>query len=241
MPTRRDKVTAHAEHVLDVYLRVRSTYAMLDPLLFNKEVVQRWNKGHGARGRQILQNSLFYSCVLDVAKLTFDQDRRTPSIIQLVAALDDKELLRELREGFAIWSDGVLGEHDPEILKLLEASERAEEEGRRGQFDTLVEELKRKWEELETSNTLKAFITVRDKFIAHHELWHDGGQYRALDIAKLDIKFGDVKAMIREVQSLVDLITLIFRNTSFAFDILDASLQETSVAFWNAPVMANTR
>lgn len=233
MPTRQEKVAGHAEHLLDAFLRLRGTYAMLDPLLFDKEVVQEWGSGKRSQGFHIVQSSLLHSCVLDVAKLTLDQDRRTPSLTQLVASLDDRRLVDELRESFAVWNIAPTSGEDPAVLALIQASERREDDKRRQQFDQFVGELKAGWATLQQSPALISFGTMRDKLIAHHELWHDGNRYRALDVSKLGLKFGDVRTVIESIQRLIDLATLIFRNSSFDFEMLDGQLTEAPKTFWS--------
>ncbi|WP_370261141.1 hypothetical protein [Limnobacter sp.] len=50
----------------------------------------------------ILRHSLFLSCTQDIAKLSFDTNKRTPSIKNMMAAVDDLSLVSLLLERFAI-------------------------------------------------------------------------------------------------------------------------------------------
>jgi hypothetical protein len=104
MPFRADKVRGHAEHVLDAFLRLRATYAVLDPLLFNSELRARWTSGAGIRGRETLVASLLYMCVLEASKLATDRYSQTPSLRNLDASLDDKAVVAELRNSYAEWN-----------------------------------------------------------------------------------------------------------------------------------------
>ena len=73
---------------------------------------------------------------------------------------------------------------------------------------------------------------IRDKLLAHSELHHDGKGYRPLDVASLGLKWSDLKQVISELERIVDLITLLSRKSSFAFDMLDEQLAKASGAFW---------
>ncbi len=126
--------------------------------------------------------------------------------------MDDPPVVAELRERFAIRNLAPAREEDPDDIALLEAMERREEAERRLEFGELVTELRSRWPLLRVSSALTSFRTMRDKLIAHHQLWHDGDKYRPLDVASLGLKRGDLRAVRSELQTLVDLTTLVFRQ-----------------------------
>lgn len=138
MPRRKPKLKAHAEHLLDLFLGLRGRFAMLEPMLFDRSVIDQWGSGKRAHGFRILANTLLHTCILDIAKIALDKDKRTPSVAQLVAALEDPAMVAELREEFAIWNLAPISGEDPDVIALLQAAERREEDQRRTQFDELV-------------------------------------------------------------------------------------------------------
>lgn len=209
---------------------------MLEPMLFDRSVIDQWGSGKRAHGFRILANTLLHTCILDIAKIALDKDKRTPSVAQLVAALEDPAMVAELREEFAIWNLAPISGEDPDVIALLQAAERREEDQRRTQFDELVTSLRLGWEELIASPALASFSTMRDKLIAHSELWHDGASYRPFDVALLGLKFGDLRVVITRLRSLVDLITLVYRNSSFDFEMLDKQLARAQDQFWSPAV-----
>jgi hypothetical protein len=233
-PSRREKLQAHAEHLLDLFVGLRSTFAMLEPILFDRDVVSRWGTGKRGSGLRVITNRLLNACVLDIAKIALDKDERTPSVSALVQALDEPLLLNELRESYSIWNLPLADDEDPEVIQLLQRVERREEDERRAKFDAHLSDVRRGWNSLESSPALSSFAKMRDKFIAHSELWHNGTRYEPRDISTLGLKLGDVRTVINELQTLVDLITLIYRNSSFAFDELDQQVTATRDAFWAA-------
>jgi hypothetical protein len=232
-PTRREKLQAHAEHLLDAFLGLRGTFAMLEPILFERSVVELWGAGKRAQGLHVLTTALFQSCVLAIAKITRDNDERSPSVMKLVTALDADSLAAELREAFAIWNLAPISDYDSNVLALLQTAERREEQKRRIEFDALVQDLRSGWASLGVSPAMKSFGVIRDKLIAHNELWHDGLTYRPLDISTLGLKWSDLRAVINDLQTLIAQITLVYRNTSFAFDALDKQLAAAKTQFWS--------
>src|SRR3990167_5880557 len=80
MPSQIEKLEAHASHFLDAFIRLTERYSLLDPMLFDSEVPKSRGSGAQARGFLTLRHSPFLSCAQDIAKLTLDSDKRTPSI-----------------------------------------------------------------------------------------------------------------------------------------------------------------
>ena len=102
----------------------------------------------------------------------------------------------------------------------------------RNEFDRKLDDVRERWQELENSTRLQSFTTARDKFLAHAELHHDGNDYRPFNISSLGLKWDDLKDAIDELQHLVVLLTALYRNASFAFDMLDEQLARASSEFW---------
>jgi hypothetical protein len=239
MPSKIEKLEAHASHLLDAFIGLREKYAMLDPMLFDPDTNKNRGSGEQARGFQILRNSLFLSCAQDIAKLTLDADKRTPSIRNLLCALDEAALVSELEDRYAIWViPSVDEETDPVIataLKRIEERERAE---RREQFREHLAELRELWAKISTAPAMMGFLSVRDKVSAHTEVRFVADKYQLIDIGTLGIKWRDLRLSIESMQRLVELIGLIVRNAGFAWDSLDHQLSIASKSFWGVPVDA---
>lgn len=234
MPTQTEKLEAHASHLLDAFLQLRQTYAILDPMLFDKTVVSIHGSGKRTRGFNVLRHSLFLSCAQDITKLTLDDDPRTPSLSNNIRALTDDVLRNSLREQFAVWTISLAEEEtDPEILEALRRMELREETQRRAQFDELYCEATALWAALSTSPTIKSFKTIRDKVSAHTEVRLVADKYQFVDIGTLGIKWGDIRATLEQMQRLVEIIGLLIRNAGFAWDSLDNQLKHASEGFWD--------
>jgi len=233
MPTQTEKIEAHASHLLDAFIQLRQRYAILDPMLFDKTVVETQGSGRRAQGFSVLKHSLFLSCAQDIAKLTLDDDARTPSLSNNIRALSDEAFRNTMRERFAIWKIPLTAEErDPEILEALRRMELRETAQRRTQFDELYCEATTLWASLSTSPTIKSFKTIRDRVSAHTEVRLVADKYQFVDIGALGIKWGDIKATIEQMQRLVEIIGLLIRNAGFAWDSLDDQLKRASEGFW---------
>lgn len=209
---------------------------MLEPMLFDPAVPKQRGSGAQARGFLTLRHSLFLSCAQDIAKLTLDSDKRTPSIKNLMSSLGDPLLCKALREKYAIWVlPSIETETDPEIIAALEKMELHEQAERRVQFDDILAKAKHNWSALEVMPYLSGFRTIRDKVSAHTEVLFVADKYQFVDIGTLGIKWSDMRDAIEAMQSLVEDLGIIIRNAGFAWDMLDEQLAMASKAFWSAP------
>lgn len=239
MPSQIEKLEAHAGHLLDAFIGLREKYAMLEPMLFDPDTNKNRGSREQARGFQILRNSLFLSCAQDIAKLTLDSDKRTPSIRNLVGALNETALVAELEERYAIWViPSAEEETDPDIAAALARMEERERVERSEQFRDHLVELRENWAELSAGPAMTGFLTVRDKVSAHTEVKFVADKYQLVDIGALGIKWRDLRASIESMQRLVELIGLIVRNAGFAWDSLDQQLSKASTRFWGMSVDA---
>ena len=233
MPSQIEKLEAHASHLLDAFIGLRERYEMLDPMLFDKEVPKLHGSGKQSSGFLILRHSLFLSCAQDIAKLSLDADKRTPSISNLMTDLSNSTLLDSFREKFSIWDTPLVEpETDPEIIEALKRIDLREIGERRTQFDELFIQAKNEWESLSKNPFMDGFSTIRDKVSAHTEVQYVADKYQFVDISSFGIKWSDMRKAIELMQSIVELLGLLIRNTGFAWDMLDVQLSKASNSFW---------
>jgi AbiU2 len=236
VPSQIEKLQAHTSHLLDAFLRLRERYSLLDPMLFEEQVPRQRGSGRQARGFLTLRHSLFISCAQDIAKLSLDDDKRTPSIRNLLIALEDDALCKRLRQQYASWSPPVMEpDTDPEIVEALRRMELREAAERQVQFDEILAKTKTSWTELSTSSVMAGFLTIRDKVAAHTEVQYVADKYQFVDIGALGIKWSDMRKTVEKMQGLVESLGLLIRNAGFAWEMLDEQLSKASRSFWLAP------
>lgn len=233
MPSQIEKLEGRASHLLDAFILLRERYAMLDPMLFDADVIARRGSGGQTQGFRVLKNSLFLSCAQDIAKLTMDDDHRAASLHNIMAALTDDALRQSLRERYvSAHSSLIENETDPEVVAMLRELGAMEEADRRTQFDSLYREAVAAWAELATSAPIDSFRTVRDKISAHTEVQYVVDKYQFVDIGTLGLKWGELKRTIARMQRLVEIVGLLVRSAGFAWELLDEQLTTASKAFW---------
>lgn len=232
MPTRMEKLRAHAEHLLDGFISLNETYAMLHPMLFDQAVAKEYGSNSRYRGYSILKNSLFFACCQGLAKLSLDASDRAPSVKRFSDALDDPTLVRELKRDYAEYVTPDVGYFDPQELEALEYINKAEQEAREKEFDLNLQALRAQLVLISSSPTFSAFKTIRDKVSAHTDVQLLDGEYKLVDIGSLEVKWKDIRESINELQKAVELIGIVVRGVSFAWDSLEKNLERAATDFW---------
>ena len=123
-------------------------------------------------------------------------------------------------------------ETDPEIIEAFRRMELREENERRAQFDEILGRAQQAWAELSSSAFMDGFLTIRDKVAAHTEIQYVGGKYQFVDIGTLGIKWSDMRKAIDMMQVLVENLSLLIRNTGFAWEMLNEQMSKASLSFW---------
>ena len=92
MPTQVQKLQAQAEHLLDGFLGLSEKWALLEPMLVEKEIAAAYAGGARARGFLALRRALSLSCAVDIANLCLDTYPETPSLRKIARTLKDESL-----------------------------------------------------------------------------------------------------------------------------------------------------
>ncbi len=190
MPSDIEKLEAHAEHLLDGFITLRERYAILRPMLHDKDVVKNKGSKKQYRGFIIIRNVLFLSCCQAIANLCFDKDVRCPSISQTISKLENNTLRGKLKKKYSEWTVPSIGEHEPEIIELLRLMEENERLEREVIFDEKYNELLALWTSFSTSKSLQSLEKIRNKVAAHTDISLIDGKYKLFDISSLDLKVG---------------------------------------------------
>src|SRR2546422_7407355 len=119
------KLKGHAEHLLDLFRRLRARFAFLEPMLFDSDVVATHSQGRKGHGFGVIRDTLLYACVQDIANLTTDKDHRTPSIAKIMADLEDPAILARLRDDFSSWSLPPDPSWEPDVADVVRRNDQA--------------------------------------------------------------------------------------------------------------------
>lgn len=223
-----------ADELLGAFLGLRLNYGLLAPLLGDASLPFTMPpRRQFVHGISALRNTLFFSCVLDVVKLSWDRDRRTASIANIIADLRKPEVLRLVKDNppfpFVIPRE----HHDEEDEEALRAFEEVQNDKRRKQVDKQLVRLLSLWTDYETQPFKDSFTTLRDRHIAHLEVRVHAGEYKPLDINGLNILRSDLSNALTLLGPIIVELNKILRDADFALDQAVSSFDQNGRRFWD--------
>lgn len=228
------KLEKHAAGLLDIFIHLKERYAMLEPMLFQADVVNRLGTGTRTRGYLILRHSLFLSCCQDIAKIVMDDYDKTPSIKRLMAALEHPAVVAELRRRYAVVHPAIVyPEPGPGLFEIMRRRDEEEARMLAGEFDRRHSDLIQAWRTLACSSVIKGFIEIRNKASAHAELVYRDGAYSFFDVSMAGITWGDLRCTLASIQHTIGLLGAVFRGAGFAWERLDEQLASAASEFWH--------
>lgn len=189
----------HLLHVTNAYHGLEEKYALLEPMLFDKTLVEK----HKNRGFEVLRQALFFSCVVDVVNIVVQKGGKRASSTEGIASIFcNQEILISLHNAI-VSADAFVG--NPEM-----------QEKQSQDFWVNIGTTKTKIDCLLHSSQIKAFETIRDKRIAHLELKKSGENYELLDISTLGLKWNDIQAILAEIKTIIFNLNIIMTGVNLA-------------------------
>jgi hypothetical protein len=229
------KLQGHTNALVHAFLGFRLNYGLLKPLLGNPhEPVDQPPSGVLHTGVSALRNTLFFSCVLDVVKLTWDRDPRPPTIAKLVAALEDPDVVNLVvrQQAAAVAQSREQG--DMYQRQWLEQIERDEAERRRLQVVDLLDRLRASWSEFDASSFKDGFLTMRDKHIAHLELRSVGSGYEPVHLGTLGVSPSDLALAVSTMEGIIWNLNAILRDADFQMASATRMFDDQGRKFWKS-------
>jgi len=174
--------------------------------MVNDVLVARMGREGKRDGFERLRNLLYWNLIQEIVKLTLDDDKRTPSLVNFLKKFYDEKIRSE----------------------LAEKAERNGSENFEGNFDLLLEKTK----SLVEGESLKRFLTVRDKLISHNELRKDEDKYSFLDLRTLNIEYGEERKAVEKLEEISKLMSSIVLNTSTSCEPCIEQEKANVCKFW---------
>ena len=227
-----NKLKAHTEHLLDGFITLRERYAMLRPMLHNKDVVKNKGSKKQYHGFIVIRNTLFLSCCQLIANLCFDKDHRCPSIIQIITILENATIRNILKSAYALPRCVISDDDKPEILELWKRIEAEDQHKLRIEFDSNYNELLLLWSQFKVSKPAASLADIRNKVAAHSDISLINGEYKLFDISALNLKWDDILETVNTMQKIIELINLIVRSSGFAWEYFDKNLDKKVNDYW---------
>jgi hypothetical protein len=217
------KLAAHVETLLDILLDAHARWEMLKPILNDRSVISAWGGGARASALDGIRRSLMHVCVLDIAHITLEPHKNSPSIGKVMIDIENESTLKLLRSDFmAAWA-GPKGSTPDYEQRSRDAAQR---------FERDLTVARDGWSALKTSARLLSFKTFRDKNLAHVELMYDSGRYEHLKVSSLGIKWKDIGQILNEVDPIVLALNSVCRVAGFDLANAREQFAESAKLFW---------
>lgn len=211
------KLEAEVEALFDLTIRAYARFIFLRPMLVDQELHNRIGKEAKAIGFQQLRSWLYWGLVQELAKICFDKDTRSPSIMRLTEKLKDVELRNQLE------------------AKCLKSNREMGEEPVRVSFNEAYEDFQKRAEEMLSTHSVGSYKTIRDKLISHNELRvspQSTTGYDFFDVKESKLKYGDERKLLETLQVLIDNLLLIVRNIDFTWESFFRNEERVARDFW---------
>ena len=203
-----NKVAGHSEHLLAFCIALVRKAKIADALLM-KSFGSTFDRPFASTGFEVAREAIYFSVVQDLAAIIYDKDKRTPSVVSCLEKLKKPDIVGYFRDLF-VEEPGV----ETALKKRLEADNSL-------RFKKLISNFLFEAEDLVASEKAKACLVTRNEFVAHYQLNPSEGGYIRPDIAQFGLTWGTPKAVIEQLVPIVEAISVITRNTGFAWQIYD--------------------
>lgn len=241
-PSVRVRTRRLAERVDQFVGFLLETYALavfLRPMRVNLELIARHAPPRRA-GFEQLRTTLYWSLVLEIMKLTADEDRRsrTASIPVIMRQLKrDRELRNYLMR---LYSRSRWPRVKGEKRDQWEALCRKERTELRKKFWMIYARVRTNFRALKRSPAFRGFKSVRNEKLAHHQVLTRRGTIRRIDLSKLHLKIGDETKLLELAREIADDLSSIARRASFSWDGYLEQEARDVCAFWRIKSLDGT-
>jgi AbiU2 len=208
--------------------------AMLKPLLHDRDLIEKWDGSHGAHGLNLLNMTLYYDLVRELAAISLDKDKKSPSIKNILKLLDSKDLLNHLKQEYCKplpmnWINDI--DEDSKRFWEEKYSERELTENEE-RFNNTYQEIRGEYKSLKESELFKKIRDARNKLIAHYEMRHDGEAPRMVNPTDFDLKWGDAEEYFELLKPIITKLILIISNEGYALDACRSQHEQIANEFW---------
>lgn len=236
MTTQRlEKLQGHADALVKAFLGLRLNYGLLKPLLGHPgEPLDEPPPGVLRTGVLALRNTLFFSCVLDVVKLSWDNDARTPSIANLIKAVEEPGVVDFIvahHTAAAVKRRRRSYEYDEQHMRVYQ---RTEAERQNLNLHSCLSGLRETWQQLDTEAFKSSFLVMRDKRIAHLELRSTSAGYEPVHLGTLGVSPADLETSISAMESIVHDLNDLLRDADFQMERAAKAFDGHGASFWKS-------
>ena len=225
------KSKGHAENLLEAYIWLRAKFAVAEPLFIDSSSSPKLAAIYHLPALNIMRHMLYCDCALDVVKLSSDNDRRTPSISNMIKALLIPEVCSCFRCAYAQRRPAI-DCSDQNAREIAENLKRRQEKRLLAEYDRTWENLQRQWDEFCSRPWLRSFEMLRNKYIAHLELRPREEEYEIIDFAKMGLKIEDLREALDDMKGMILNLNRLIRIASYPMDEKIKQLNRIAREIW---------
>ncbi|WP_404397936.1 hypothetical protein [Idiomarina loihiensis] len=235
MKSRIEKIRAYAKAMIGRLIVADQKLAMLKPLFFEKELIEKWNNSYGAHGLESLRMTLYFDLVRELAAVSLDSDPRSPSIHNILQLLESKPLLDALKDEYCEplpinWINDV----DEGSKKFWEEKHREREIAENlDRFGEHHSKAKDEFKEIKNSELFKKIKDTRNKIVAHYEMRAGGEPPRLFAPTDIGLKWSDAEEYLEAIKPIMIELVLLISNEAYALDIYREQHEKVAADFWS--------
>jgi len=191
------KKRAQIEHLTLAFHGLNEQYSLLEPMLFDDELVRK----HNNYGFTVIRQSLFFNCILDIVNIVKREDGDIS--IESIADMFSEEVIMKTLHDEIVYFEAYKG-----IPELEQSQSEA--------FNKSVVDVQVAIKEFLASDEYVSFKTIRNKRVAHIVLKQVGNEYGLLDISTLGLKWEDLKVVIDKLSDIIFNLNIILTGVNIA-------------------------
>jgi hypothetical protein len=219
------KLESQVEALLTLTLWAFERFRFLQPMLNNRQLLDRIERENKGAGFNQLRNWLYWSLVLELAKLCHDNgsQKRAPSIYAIRQKFDSNPAIVQAIED----------KYAKNNREIADANQLREE------FRTIYARFCENADRMLSERVAGGYKTIRDKLIAHNELRKDG-QFH--NVKEEELKYGDEHSLLKTLQELITDLMLLVKTTDIE-SVWSSSLRydrEMVCEFWGLDLSDHT-
>ena len=203
--------------------------SMNDKKLLSNELIK-----NGSNTYNIIRDSLFIACMLDIANLGRDNDNRSLSLINIMNFFknNEKKIKEKLLEDIKNFKSApsVQGSIPPESdIQRFDKNHRAEKINELNNNFAMFHSM---YEDKSMQGKLSSFWIFRNKVAAHQDIYDKKGNLREFDISNLNLKYDDLTIAIEYLLDINKLLHQILKNKILYYDDLNKEVSDNANQFW---------
>lgn len=233
--TRIAKLVDYTNICLSTLGSSKLSLALLKPLIEDGGLRAK-NRAAGAFiAHQHLANTLLGSILTEAISISEGKGCRQASLWRIRDAIDDPDVVRELKRRWSVVHDIVWNGYNPLDSSTLDRYRARDAARQLEQFQSLRDGFKMGYDDLRKSDLYGRSKSARDKILAHKDTWKNIGAnaWTAEWFDRFGLGFPDLWVLCERLGGVsTDAYFLLTRNT-YALNALDQQSQEIAIKFWD--------